>query len=234
MEKIYKKLIKGIRQYFNKAGVKKAVIGLSGGVDSALSLKLVADAIRNENVTALLMPEKGLTKKENVEHAVDLCKRLKVDYKIIEINPFLETFKKINIKQNKDSWINLKPRIRMLILYNYSNANNALVIGTSNKTELALGYFTKYGDGACDLEVIGDLYKAEVWELARYLKLPLAIINKMPSAELYVGQTDEGQIGERYKDIDLMLRGKKKMSEKVRKLIKGNMHKTERIPVIRK
>ena len=206
MEKIYKKLIKGIRQYFNKAGVKKAVIGLSGGVDSALSLKLVADAIRNENVTALLMPEKGLTKKENVEHAVDLCKRLKVDYKIIEINPFLETFKKINIKQNKDSWINLKPRIRMLILYNYSNANNALVIGTSNKTELALGYFTKYGDGACDLEVIGDLYKAEVWELARYLKLPLAIINKMPSAELYVGQTDEGQIGERYKDIDLMLR----------------------------
>ena len=77
------------------------------------------------------------------------------------------------------------------------------------------GYFTKYGDGACDLEVIGDLYKAEVWELARYLKLPLAIINKMPSAELYVGQTDEGQIGEMYKDIDAMLQGKKKMSERI-------------------
>ena len=93
-------------------------------------------------------------------------------------------------------------------------------------------YFTKYGDGACDLEVIGDLYKTEVWELAGYLKLPFGIINKVPSAELYVGQTDEGQIGEMYKDIDAMLQGKKKMSEKVKRLIERNKHKIEKIPVI--
>ncbi len=233
MEKTYNNLIKGIRNYFKKAGVKKAVIGLSGGIDSALSLRLVADAIVSNNVTALLMPEKGLTRLENVKDAVNLCKLLRVKYQIIEINPILEQFKKINIKQNKSSWANLKPRVRMLYLYDYANANNALVIGTSNKTELSLGYFTKYGDGACDIEVIGDLYKTEVWELAKYLKLPKNIIDKVPSAELYYNHTDEGEIGERYQDINDMLKGKTKKSKRIHKLIQKNKHKTERIPIIK-
>ncbi len=231
MEKVYKNLVKGIRQYFKKAKIKKAVIGVSGGLDSALSLRLVADAIGNRNVTALIMPEKGLTKVENVKDAINLCKSLKINYKLIEINSILKNFKKI--KQNKNSRINLKPRIRMLILYNYANANNALVIGTSNKTELKLGYFTKYGDGACDLEVIGDLYKTEVLKLAKYLKLPKKIINKVPSAELYKGQTDEAQIGASYKNIDDMLKGKKKMSNKIRKLIEQSRHKTTPISIIK-
>jgi NAD+ synthase len=202
MEKIYKKLVSGIKQYFKKSGFKKAVIGLSGGIDSALSLRLVADAIGNENVTAILMPEKGLTKRQNVKDAVRLCKSLKVKYKIVAINTILNRFK----KRNQTAWINLKPRIRMLILYNYANADEALVIGTSNKTELKLGYFTKYGDGACDIEVIGDLYKTEVWKLAKYLELPDSIVNKTPSAELYHGHSDEGEIGIQYNEIDDMLR----------------------------
>lgn len=234
MERVYNKLIEGIKQYFKKAGVKKAVIGLSGGIDSALALRLVADAIGNKNVTALIMPEKGLTEREDVKDAVELCESLKVDYDIIKINQILDNFKKIKtIKQNEVSWTNLKPRIRMLILYNYANANNALVIGTSNKTELRLGYFTKHGDGACDIEVIGDLYKADVYGLSRYLGLPLEIINKTPSAGLFKGQTDEKEIGERYEDIDKMLQGKKKMSSRIKRLIQRNRHKTERIPIIK-
>jgi len=231
MKKTYNKLTKGIKKYFQKSNIKKAVIGLSGGIDSALSLKLVADAIGNNSITALIMPEKGLTKKQDVKDAINLCKLLKVNYKIIEINSILNNFKKT--KQNKIARINLKPRIRMLLLYNFANKNNALVIGTSNKTELKLGYFTKHGDGACDLEVIGDLYKTEVKELARLLKQPESIINKVPSAGLFKNQTDEKDIGLKYGNIDNMLKGKKPISKKLRKLIQKNKHKTQAIPIIK-
>ncbi len=231
---IYNNLIKRARDYFKKSRLSKAVIGVSGGIDSALSLRLIVDAIGNNNVTGLIMPEKNITRKEDINDAIGFCKSLNVKYKIIEINPILNQFKKIKIKQNKNSWINLKPRIRMVILYNYANANNALVVGTSNKTELRLGYFTKYGDGACDFEIIGDLYKTEVLELARYLKLPSNIINKKPSAGLFKGQSDEKEIGETYRKIDDMLKGKIKMSERIKKLIEKNKHKTAKIYVIKK
>ncbi len=235
MKKVYENLTKGIKHHFRKYGIKKAVIGLSGGIDSALALRLTADAIGKDNVTALLMPEKGLTKLSNVSHAIGLCESIKVDYRVIPINSFLNQFGKIKgWKQNKNAEINTKARIRAVILYNYANSNDAIVIGTSNKTELKLGYFTKYGDGACDIEVIGDLYKKEVRGLARYLNLPLEIINKAPSAELYKNHTDEGEIGETYENIDNMLKGKKKMSEKIRKLIQRNKHKTDKIFVVKK
>ena len=228
MKATYNNLIKGIKKYFQKSKIKKAVIGVSGGIDSALSLKLVADAIGNKNITSLIMPEKGLTKKQEVIDSINLCRSLKVPYRIIEINTILKSFK----GQNKISLMNLKPRIRMLFLYNHANLNNALVIGTSNKTELKLGYFTKYGDGACDIEVIGDLYKTEVISLAKYLKLPKKIIDKVPSAGLFKGQTDETEIGETYKNIDKMLKGK--INNKINKLIQKNKHKTEKIPIIKR
>ncbi len=235
MKSVYSNIVKGVKQYFKKAGIKKAVIGLSGGIDSALALRLTADAIGNKNITALLMPEKGLTKKQNVDDAMELCELLKIDCKIIPINAFLREFRKIEVwKQNQIATINTKSRVRALLLYNYANTHNALVIGTSNKTELALGYFTKYGDGACDIEVIGDLYKTEVWELAKYLKIPKQIIHKVPSAELFHGHTDETEIGESYENIDNMLKGKKKISNKIKKLIKENKHKTEQIHTIKK
>ncbi len=230
-DKIYCKILKGIRQYFKKAKIKKAVIGLSGGIDSALSLRLTADAIGNKNITALLMPERGLISKANINDSIHLCRTLNVDYKIIEINPILKNFKRT--RQTKNSWTNLKPRIRMLILYNFANIYNTLVIGTSNKTELSLGYFTKYGDGACDIEIIGDLYKTEVRALAKYLKLPENIINKTPSADLFKGQTDEKEIGAKYEDIDKMLKERKKKSKKIKELIEKNRHKSELPKIIR-
>jgi len=241
MQKTYNRLIKGIKKYFEQSKIKKAVIGLSGGIDSAVSLRLVADAIGSKNIVALIMPEIGLTKKENIDDAISLAKKLKVDYKIIEINDFFAVIKKsIKWEQNKNAIINTKARIRAVILYNYANTHNALVVGTSNKSEVMLGYFTKYGDGAVDIEVIEDLFKTDVIKLAKYLKLPKDIINKKPSAELYHGHTDEKELGASYDEIDEILKkiAKKKELNKGDKLtnhildrINKNKHKLD-LPVI--
>jgi len=205
-ETLYDRLISGIRDYFTKNNFKKAVIGLSGGIDSSVSAKLVADAIDKENVYGLIMPLKGLSSEENIKDAIELCKLIGIKYSIIDIKHYLIEFEKVEWKQNKIAEMNTASRIRAVILYNYANTHDALVIGTSNKTEILLGYFTKYGDGAVDIEVIGELYKTEEKELARFLKIPEKIINKTPTAELYHGQTDEDELGATYEEIDKILK----------------------------
>src|SRR3989338_2128622 len=206
MHNIYTKIIAEIQKYFKEAKTEKAVIGVSGGIDSALCLKLVADALGEDNVTALLMPEKGISSEENHMHAKALCQFLKVTQHTITINKFLTDFLSLPWQPNDLAQINTKARIRMVLLYNFANSKNALVIGTSNKTELALGYGTKYGDLAADLEIIGDLFKDEVYRLAEHVGLPNEFIEKAPSAELYSGQTDEGELGMTYREIDIVLR----------------------------
>ncbi len=206
LKKIYDKLIFEIKDYFRKSNIKKAVIGLSGGIDSTLSAKLVADAIGKENLKALIMPMKGLSSEENIQDAVEFCTLNGIDYSLVFINELVDNFEKLEWKQNKIAKINIASRVRAVILYNYANTHNALVIGTSNKTEILLGYFTKYGDGAVDIEVIGDLFKTEEKELARFLKIPEKIINKVPTAELYHGQTDEEELGISYDVIDGILK----------------------------
>ncbi len=214
MHNIYTKIIAGIQKYFNQSGRERAVIGVSGGIDSALSLKLIVDALGSENVTALLLPEKGVTSEENMIHAKTLCEFLEVEHFTVPINRFLTDFFSLPWKLSELAQINAKARIRMVLLYNYANSNNALVIGTSNKTELALGYVTKYGDSACDLEVIGDLFKEEVYQLAQHVGLPDEFLKKTPTAELYQGQSDEEELGMTYKEIDPIL---KHMEENVSK-----------------
>lgn len=206
MHNVYTKILAGIQKYFKQSGFESAVIGVSGGVDSALSLKLTVDALGSNKVTALIMPEKGVSSEENVQHAKALCQFLKVEYHNISINKFLTDFLTLPWKPNDLSQINTKARVRMIILYNFANNRNALVIGTSNKTELALGYGTKYGDLAADIEVIGDLFKEDVYKLADHVGLPDEFIQKAPSAELYHGQTDEQELGMTYKEIDMILR----------------------------
>lgn len=205
MHNIYTKIIAGIHKYFKESGYEKAVIGVSGGIDSALTLKLTVDALGAKNVTGLLMPEKGVSNEENYQHAKTLCQFFEIEYHAIPINKFLTDFLTLPWKPNELAQINTKARIRMITLYNFSNTRNALVIGTSNKTELAIGYGTKHGDLAADIEVIGDLYKTDVYKLAEHVGLPQEFLNKAPSAELYSGQTDEEELGITYREIDNIL-----------------------------
>ncbi len=206
IKKIYETIISGIRSYFAKCGCKKAVIGLSGGIDSSVCAKLAADAIGKENIHGIIMPVMGISSQENVADAVELCKLIGMNYSIIHLNRFLEGFEDLEWGQSKTASMNSASRIRGVLLYNYANTHNALVIGTSNKTEILLGYFTKYGDGAVDIEAIGELFKTEERELAKFMKIPEKLITKIPTAELYHGQTDEGELGIPYSEIDKILR----------------------------
>lgn len=248
LKKIYQNIISGIKGYFNKSGSKKAVIGLSGGIDSSVCAKLVADAIGNENVHGLIMPVMGVSSQENVADAVELCKLLGISYSVIHINRFLEGFEDLEWGQSKIAKMNSASRIRGVLLYNYANTHNALVIGTSNKTEILLGYFTKYGDGAVDMEAIGELFKTDERELAGFIGIPEKIIKKVPTAELYHGQTDEDELGVSYDELDKILRlyAEKKSAEeivsmgfdrktvdKVFERIKANEHKRNMPPTIK-
>ncbi|OGJ41828.1 hypothetical protein A3B60_01615 [Candidatus Peregrinibacteria bacterium RIFCSPLOWO2_01_FULL_39_12] len=221
MHNIYTKIIAEIQKYFKEAKTEKAVIGVSGGIDSALCLKLVADALGEDNVTALLMPEKGISSEENHMHAKALCQFLKVTQHTITINKFLTDFLSLPWQPNDLAQINTKARIRMVLLYNFANSKNALVIGTSNKTELALGYGTKYGDLAADIEIIGNLFKEDVYKLAEHVGLPQEFLDKTPSAELYPDQTDEDELGMNYKEIDIILRKMEEGSSKEDLVDKG-------------
>lgn len=204
-EQIYKNILKGLKSYFEKHHFTKAVLGVSGGVDSALVLKIAADALGPANVTALVLPELGLTNPENIEHAKILCQFLGVGFHYQPINSFLTDFSITPWKPGTLSQMNTKARIRAALLYSFSNTENALVLGTSNKSEILLGYGTKYGDLACDVQVIGDLLKTEVVKLADFVGLPPEIVYKTPTAELAPGQTDETELGATYEDLDKVL-----------------------------
>ena len=213
-----KKITEFIKNYVNGAKVNGVVLGISGGIDSALTAKLSVEALGPDSVLGLLLPESN-TVPDDMEDAKDLAESLGIKYETISINPMIDSFNNMCSHfdpKNKIVAGNLRPRIRMQILYYHANILNRLVIGTSNKAELYTGYFTKYGDGGVDFEPIGDLYKTQVWQLARYLKLPKNIIEKLPSAGLWIGQTDEEELGIQYKILDLILYGylELKMSEK--------------------
>lgn len=205
MEKIYDRIISELEKFFSSCGKEKAVIGMSGGIDSSLCARLVVDALGKDNVHGLIMPMKGVSSEGNVDDTIEYCKQLGIDFTIVYINDFIQNFKKLKWKQNKLSSMNTAARIRAVILYNYSNVHDAIVIGTSNKTEIMIGYYTKHGDGAVDVEVICSLFKTEEIELAKFLHLPEKIVNKVPTAELYHGQTDEDELGASYEVIDEIL-----------------------------
>jgi NAD+ synthase len=233
------KIVKQLADYAKKSGFKKAVLGLSGGVDSALIAKLGVMALGKENVTALILPNEGLNKPQNVEDAVNWAAELGIEQFIIPINPFIQGYDKLPWKSSNLATMNIQARARMTILYHYANTHKAIVLGTGNKTELMLGYFTKYGDGATDILPIGGLYKTDVWKMAEELGIPDVIVRKAPSAELLSGQTDEGEIGMEYAEMDRILKkfekGEKPSNESEEKLYERmtlNMHKNATPPII--
>ncbi len=196
-----------IKTRVEKIKANGAVLAMSGGVDSSLVAALASNVV---DVYGLILPETGINLPEDMKHAEELAKSLGIDYEIIEINEILNAVyrvtPKIGLKEyERLAHANVKPRVRMILNYFAANYSGRLVLGTGNKTELLIGYSTKYGDGGVDINPIGDLYKTQVWQMAEYVKLPEVIVKKTPTAGLWVGQTDESEIGMKYRDLDRIL-----------------------------
>ena len=181
------------------------VVGLSGGIDSTLVAYLACEALGKDKVFGIIMPS-TTTPTDDKLHGTKIAQGLGIDYKEIAIDSILNEFLSMTQLEEDNLAIgNLKARIRMSIIYYYANARNYLVSGTGNKSEILIGYFTKHGDGACDIEPIGDLYKTDVYKLSRFLDVPQEIIDKPPRAGLWNNQTDEEEIGMSYDLIDQIL-----------------------------
>ncbi len=206
-----------IREEVRRTGLSKAIIGLSGGVDSALSTYLAVRALGKENVHVLMMPYRT-SSPESLSDAQAVVSNLGISSEIFDISPAADALFESAESTSENSPLpirhsplsnvrkgNIMARLRMIALYDRSQAMNALVIGTSNKTESLLGYTTMYGDNASAINPLGDLYKTQVWQLAKYLGVPEQIVSKPPSADLWPGQTDESELGVTYHEVDELL-----------------------------
>ena len=193
-----------IKSEITRIGMSRAVIGLSGGIDSALSLALAVDALGKDNVLAVRMPYKA-SSKDSLDHAQLLIDQLGVPSKTIEITDMVEPLFKLNPDMSKLRKGNIMARERMIVIYDQSEVFKGLVVGTSNKTEILLGYSTLFGDSANALNPIGDLYKTQVRQLSRAMNIPSPIVDKPPSADLWEDQTDEGELGFTYSEADRLL-----------------------------
>ena len=200
-----RKILTGfIRTEITRAGFSHAVIGLSGGVDSALSCFLTAKALGPENVLALRMPYKT-SSQDSMEHAQMVIDQLGVRSLTVPITEMVDPFFALFPDANDIRRGNVMARQRMIILFDQSMDFHGLVVGTGNKTEILLGYTTLYGDSASALNPVGDLYKTQVRQLARAMDVPEEIVAKPPSADLWVGQTDEAELGFTYEQVDKLL-----------------------------
>ena len=193
-----------IRSEVTRVGYSRAVVGLSGGIDSALSCALAVEALGAENVLAVRMPYKN-SSRDSLEHAQLLIDQLQVPNKTVDITDMVEPLFALDSGITKLRKGNIMARERMIVLYDQSEVFKGLVIGTSNKTEILLGYSTQWGDSASAINPIGDLYKAQVRQLSRAMNIPAPILEKAPSADLWDGQTDEGELGFTYEQADQLL-----------------------------
>lgn len=193
-----------LRSEITRAGFTKAVIGLSGGIDSALACYLAAEALGPYNVLAVRMPYRS-SSSDSLEHAQLVIDALGIPAITISITEMVEPYFERYPDMSQLRKGNIMARERMVVLYDQSENFGGLVVGTGNKTEILLGYSTLYGDSACALNPLGDLYKTQVRQLSREMGIPAAIIDKPPSADLWTDQTDEGELGFTYAEVDRLL-----------------------------
>lgn len=202
-----------IKTYVSNSGSQSVVLGLSGGIDSAVVAVLCSEVLGKKNTHCVFLPDNATPEsdkrdQERLVEQFDLHSEIK---DITDLVSFLSS--KCLLEPNKLALANVKARLRMVLLFEYANITHSLVCGTSNKSELLIGYFTKYGDGGVDLMPIGDVYKTQVWDIARFLGLSREMIKKPPTAGLWKGQTDEKELRLSYTELDQILYGlERKMS----------------------
>ena len=197
-------LTRFIREELTKFGYAKGILGLSGGLDSTVCAYLATKALGPGNVISLIMPYKD-NFPQDVDDAREVARRLKLDCRVIDISPQVDAYFQKNPTDSPVLRGNKMARERMSVLYDFSAREKALILGTSNKSELLIGYGTIHGDMACAINPVGDLYKTQMRMLAEYLKVPKNILEKKPTAGLWPGQTDEEEIGITYEDLDKIL-----------------------------
>lgn len=237
MQQLAEKLVSWLREQVTGAGARGLVVGMSGGIDSSVAAVLAKLAFP-DNALGLLLP--CYSSQTDIEHAYMVANKFQIPTRLISLDSVFDALLRLLPNGDFDPTTkniavpNLKPRLRMATLYYFANRLRYLVIGCSNKCELGVGYFTKYGDAGVDLLPLGNLVKSQVRELARYLGIPREIINKTPSAGLWEGQTDEQEMGLTYEQLDHYFTSSE-VSEEVRKRIEErialNAHKRATPPV---
>ena len=244
MQEVEDKIVSWLREQVNNAKLNGLIVGLSGGIDSSIVAALCKKAFP-DNCIGLIMPCGSIS--QDAEHAKMLAEKFNIPFKQVDLGKTFEILS-TGLKntatefggEEKLATANIKPRLRMIGLYYFANKLGYLVVGTDNKTESLLGYFTKFGDGGVDLLPLSCLYKKDIRALARHLGVPSEIIEKPPSAGLWDGQTDEGEMGLSYDDADAILEKIEKGDtqgvdpaklEKVRKMIKVSEHKRHIAPM---
>ena len=233
---------KWIKEKVEEAKAEGVVLGMSSGIDCSIVSRLCQNAGINTHL--VLMPYgEDMNNSRSYQDAMELINKFQFNYHIFDIKPAVDSLQiqDSNILKNATeasvqlSRANIRPRVRMTYLYEYAQINNLLVIGTGNLSERTVGYFTKWGDGACDINPIGMLTKKEVYILAKYLQVPESIINKKPSAGLWEGQTDEQELGIKYEQIDKFILNGTSGKEEIDELIKTKnakiMHLSLQIPI---
>ena len=240
-EEIVHQITKFILEQVKSRKKNGVVIGLSGGLDSSVCLVLASKALGKNRIFGLIMPERGQTPQKDIDNAYDLAHQLRINYKEIHF----ERAKKIllgTLPNDRLSAGNLSARLRMSLLYHYAGKNNLLVLGTSDKSELMIGYFTKFGDGGADILPLGGLYKSQVKLLGKKLGLSEQIINQPSSPRFWKGHVAEKELGLTYHEIDTILRHyldndlascnlSKKKKKLVTDMVRKSRHKRELIPV---
>lgn len=236
LQSYLKQIEEFLREYLKQSHCEKYILGVSGGVDSSLCAAILKNAVGKERVHCLLMPIES--SEEDTKDGLTLVRDLDLPYDVIDASEafhcHVEEFKKHDIELDKSTLGNLKARMRMSILYAIAQKEHGLVVGTDNADERYVGYYTKYGDGACDILPIAHLVKSEVVEAAKIYSVRTSLAERVPTAGLYQGQTDEKEMGVSYQELDAYLLGNdiaKESQERIEHLRKISEHKRAPIPM---